>query len=171
MSEQSPYFLNCQKWKEHILADARIMQTLSEHVRKGKRLEHISEGNQNQIFRVGQLSSDIWVAVRERMGNTWDPDVRPIPNCYEEYIERAVSLADRGYRVPSFCIGLLGKRYTGLLVEDITQGGKRKINSGVGDETVTFADTDEEVFLDLDNDVIHRDEFFYMDDRHCIVID
>ena len=121
---------------------------------RGTKPEFIGSGENNRMFRVGQLESGLWVAFRTPVEN---PELAPdlILDRYEFFCQEAERYHNVGERVPRFCVGVQGpdESNIGIFLEDLTAGGTRKLLlSSYGDCIGHFEDDPKtEVLFDIDN--------------------
>lgn len=154
----SKYFDYSQEVRKQIESDSNLMGRLREHyeTEDSRTLESLKSGEYNVVWQVGKLDSGLCVALREINESRDFESQLSFLRIYESYCENAEKLFEEGKRVPNFCIGVSCGRGTGLLVEDLTEGGKRELwiprgSLGVGNTPLIFSDTQEEVYVDLDD--------------------
>ena len=58
------YFTRSQQVKAELERTPRLLDAIREHFRE-RCLEEMGEGRGNNMYRVGQLDSGLWVALRE----------------------------------------------------------------------------------------------------------
>lgn len=152
------YFDYSQKVKEEVQQTSGMVEALQEFLSGSPNLDMIGEGTRHHVFRVGQLPSGMWVALRN-----YDLISDMLPemgmSLYESYCLDAEELSDEGKRVPAFCVG--GILHNGddeldalpiLLVEDLTEGRKYKVCSEDVGKAAGYRVRDkkrEEVWFDL----------------------
>jgi len=127
--------------------------------------DRIGSGTMNSVFRMGQLESGIWVALREMRNSMWYGHAEPYIHAYESYCGLAEHYAREECRVPEFCIGVSSGEATALLVEDLTAGGEREIHLPSKSIWGTFQDTGERVYIDLDHYNTRPEEIRFMSEE------
>lgn len=144
----------------------------------GRELELIGSGDSHSVYRLGELSSGIWVAVRVNTQNI-PPEWK---QTYLEYwCREAGRLYEEGKKVPEFGIAVSYHGATGncsergncaLLVQDLTEGGKKGIVPVRWEKHGIDAETGEQVFYDLHpfgdvdyNDLYKNPVFFKKSNR------
>jgi hypothetical protein len=164
------YFAHSQKIRKDIETSPSLIDTLKKHFSKNEEAELISRGSQHSIYRIGQLENGLWVAFRH---NHHAGKKRITTNgtlsVYESYAQKAEEYSKEGKRVSEFCVGIENRGDIGLLVEDFTEGRKRKLEIANLDEL--FADNPRElIYIDIDDDYADLDYFKYMNKENRIVL-
>lgn len=160
------YFESSQQVRREI-ERSPLLEIIRNHIVGDKKAPILDSGTSNSIYRIGQLESGLWVALRERtdghrdMGNSRK---MLLSLRLESYARRAEALYEQGKKVTRFCVGVSSGDAAALLLEDLTEGGKRKLRKAFIDQEYTFYDDDPatKVYVDLDNDVEEYDQDRYM---------
>ena len=145
------YLAYSQQVREQILARQDLLDKVRRRWLINRNLpepDFIAGGTSNMMFRLGQLESGLWVAFREPLHLEEDAFYK-----FENYCQTAEEYQNEGKKVPKFAIGIQDSSpHLGLLVEDLTEGGKRKLLSGgSAEEWGHFEDNPhEKVYFDLD---------------------
>ena len=157
----SEYFAFSQRVKEKIMADAAMMDVIRKHM-DGKYAPFIDGGTSNNHYRIGRLESGLWVAIRQRLDSEKIGTSQTCLSLYESYCRTAEDLATSRKRVTRFCIGVVKPPNAALLIEDLTEGGKRRFIESDNPIAGRFEDnTDGEVYLDLDYDEDIRNFIYF----------
>ncbi len=123
------YFQFSQAVKKEIENNQCMVSNLIGHFGNIKPLTGIGREIYHAIYRVGQLESGLWVALRK---NIEVENLFEEHTCfnflgiyiYEDYCLNAESRAQMNEVVPRFCIGGSYKGKPFLLTEDMEEGGK-----------------------------------------------
>ena len=133
-------------------------------------LTHLGTGTSNKHFRLGQLSTGLWLATRENVimeeGN-WQRFI-----C-ENYGGRLDSLVREGKRTSSVCIGVVvhppdedfDPRYF-LILDDFTRGGSSDFQPAPSEREWGTLDG-KRIYYDF-NDLFHKTTLKYMADESMI---
>ena len=160
------YLAYSQQIREEILTRGDLLGKIKEHWQGQTRpdtLELIDTGSKNKIYGVGRLESGLWVALREPIRADEHTDFR-----LENYCHTAEQYQAKGKRVSRFCVAIQDSHpHLALLVEDLTEGGRRVlISDGGALESAHFQDNPaEKVFVDLDFDTYASKPKFLEFDR------
>ena len=164
------YFDFSQQLKKEIEEHEAFMQIIDRHM-SGDHAEWLNGGNMNTIFRVGQIESGLWLAIRQQRGAEDYGISRDCMNLYETYARKAEEYSKRGRLVVKFCVGVVKELSTALLVEDLTNGGTRILEPPMwGEEYGFYHGSKERVYVDLDNEKQTFAEFKYMHQNNMIKI-
>ncbi|MEK6825732.1 MAG: hypothetical protein AABY00_03020 [Nanoarchaeota archaeon] len=165
------YLAQSQLIRQKLLLQTHLIQDLQRHI-EHLFLEKIGEGSHNKIYRLGQLENGLWIAVREHADIRTKGFDEVIIKRHESYAQSADIIFQLGRRVSKFCIGVLRPdKYAAILVEDFSEGGKRKIMcSSDGDLSGWFTDTNEDVWIDLDDENPKNIQIEYMTPKNCILL-
>ena len=166
-------FINSQEVKQQIISHRHTMDKLESGLWNGKL---INGASQTQIYEIGKLPSGIYVALRwigvyssnlELMNHMQKSRL-------ESYALNAENLSSQGIDVVSFCVGVYLKGEVGLLLEDLTAGGKNKVTAldDVVCSVVSQEGMERLVHVDIDdrwNDSAEGKKFRYFDESAMIV--
>ncbi len=113
------YFARSQAVKAELESTPRLVDAIRAHFQEPC-LEKMGEGKAHKMYRVGQLDSGLWVALRENMHFTRQADHRSLlAYKYNRFCLEAEKYPD----TPAFCVGGLVGNLPFLLVEDVSEGG------------------------------------------------
>jgi len=173
------YFARSQRVRREIEKNPTLIEQLRKHMYEENFLEFIAQGTMNSHYRVGRLESGVWVCLRQRGANGCEFPIhlmqtQIVLGIYESYAQNAEKYNKANKKVSSFLIGILTQNgNSGILIEDLTHGGTRRIISSRVYGTITgkYEDDNSEVYLDLDNkDPIPTNKFKYMAREHCVIL-
>lgn len=185
------YFKDSQMVKRHIKETEiprRLKKCYSKDKWNSKRQKYpklIGKGSISAVHRIGKLKHK-YVAYRrviDKNAVLWfEKKFDHYLKLFENYYRTAEEYKKDGKRVPSFSIGVLCRedgepKEAGLIVEDLTAGGRLEINDKHAREFGFIRGTGEKVYYDLDDysdidyDKIDMDDLKYMSEDAMIHID
>ena len=151
------YFRQSQEVKDWILATPLIINNLKSHFH-GQKSERIGQQGDNvNVYRIGELGSDIWVAIRSL--RSFDPMMpERAVMIYEDYCAQAEMESEMGKLAPRFAIGGSYNGLPFLLVEDLSVGGEWKIISAIGNAPQYREKNGEKqrIYVDLNDDILTK---------------
>lgn len=120
------YFRRSQNVRLEILANDRIL-TQAKEAFHGK-IEEFGWGSTVNLYRVGVLSSGLYVAMRtfRRDGNFEKDKLDAQKKTLEQYCLNAEELDAEGKNVPTFCVGVVYGRRAAIFTEDVTDDGREE---------------------------------------------
>ncbi len=160
-----------QRLKEQITNDPKIIEAIRACFSGDT--EVFAKGTEHEIYRLGKVSPDIYLALRKRI---YDFDIENATERLQIYCQNAETLA--GSRAnglvtqfhredsptPSFCIAVIYQsKEVGIITEDMSEGGKYEMTNRMGDvycERMLGGQVVDEVLVDLDACHVN-----YFDDR------
>lgn len=125
------YFEKSQDVKDQIVNNPDIIKKIYQYLTGQTKLELISGGNNNFVYQLGKLESGLYVALRKfRWIDPDEPETAFL--IYEDYCIEAETNFEKGRKVPSFSVGGALERIPFLLVEDLSEGKKWKVEEVSG---------------------------------------
>ena len=178
------YFEKSQEVRKEIESSPELMRTLENHLSGKEKAQHISRGKHHTIYRLGQLTSGLWVAMRHNLYAGRDGiTAREILSEYETYATDAEKYSSESKRVTQFCVGVAKsdgriesqRGFVGLsgdvalLVEDFTRGGTRELEVTLSDE-VWANNPRELIYVDIRSAFRELRDFQYMAEPNMILL-
>ncbi|MBR9704713.1 hypothetical protein GOV12_04830 [Candidatus Pacearchaeota archaeon] len=165
------YLKYSQEVRKEIIASGELLQSLKNHLSGEDKLELISSGRNNRIYRVGRLENGLFVALRHHIYAGFNGRTTETPmGAYESYCQNAERLEYECKRVSIFCIGVKHKGNVGLLVEDFTRGGEREIEVSNTD-VLWVSNPLEEIHIDIEDHCGFFGDYMFMNDDNMIDLD
>ncbi len=153
------YFEESQKLRREIENDRDICVKIKAFEKRGLELEFMASGGRNSHYRLGQLPSGLWIALRESVGyERGEFEELGLIGCalYETYCQEAERFHERGKRVPLSVGGYIKEIETPFLVVEDLGEGKNGVVFGTGcSNSRGYIERDgkrEEVWFDLGKD-------------------
>lgn len=165
----SQYFEYSQKIRKEIEGNKIIMNKIEDYIHGKENLEFIGSGTINSHYRVGELESGLWVAIRDLKFENHLKKARNLLSIPESYALTAEKYFLEGKKVSKFSIGAFSSDNIILLIEDLTNGGKRKIKHDQSEIFGFYQDNNEEVYLDLEQSFPFYEKFLYMNKENSII--
>lgn len=178
------YFEHSQEVRKQIEASSKLMTILRNHFTGKKSAEQMSGGQNNNIYRIGQLDSRLWLAMRRNIlaGREGITSIEVLAG-YETYANNAEYHLSHNERATQFCVGVakIKERIRGprgfsgflgdvaLLVEDFTEGGAREFEPSPAD-FLWINNPRELIYTDLDNVRQYITDFKYTAEQNMILL-
>ncbi|MBI2138461.1 hypothetical protein HYU13_02645 [Candidatus Woesearchaeota archaeon] len=178
------YFEKSQEVRIEIESSPELMRILENHYSGKETAQNISDGQHHIIYRIGQLSGGLWVAMRHNLYAGKDGITsKGVLSQYETYATDAEDYSSKGKRVTQFCVGVaktedrietprgfVGLRGdVALLVEDFTMGGTRELEVSPSDE-VWANNPRELIYVDIGSAFRELSDFQYMAEKNMILL-
>lgn len=147
------YFEDSQRIRTEIQEDSQILDVAKRSL--ARELEPFAGGTHSEVYRVGKLSSGLWVALRTTIFDDEDQMIQ-----LERHCQNAEKLAthyplDGKMKMPSFCVGVVYGERRGIFTEDLTNGGSLILNHHDSGDPAGYIEEEEErrvtVYVDLDD--------------------
>jgi hypothetical protein len=164
----SEYFDISQQIRSEIESNKGLTDKLNRHMSRVEFAEFIGEGTANAHYRMGRLESGLWLAARQRKCQYYLRASDTLLSIHESYAETAEEYWEEGKLVSKFCVAAFKENNAVLLVEDLTEGGKRKIYHNQDEQFGYYEGTEEVVWLDLESNFANYNEFKFMNRKYSI---
>lgn len=166
LEKETDYFIFSQQIRREIEDNSGLMEIIRNHMSGDESAPYIDEGRNNRVYRIGQLDSGLWIALREPKNDAQDfqNDAQDFRFRYggndlllyalvqyESFAQTAEAMTSKGKRVSRFSVGVvMHNTAAALLVEDLTEGEVRSIRPHWILNWGRFEDTREKVYFDID---------------------